>query len=108
MKVGIQGIGLLAAGLEGWRAGRAVLDGTAPFAPVAVPDPEAAQLPPIRAVDPKQVFCLQKPLLVLPVEGAPLVFSTGLAHDFAITVQNANGTSTELPAVAVAFSGLDK
>ena len=46
MKVGIQGIGLLAAGLEGWRAGRAVLDGTAPFAPVAVPDPEAALLPP--------------------------------------------------------------
>src|SRR5439155_15261488 len=52
-----------------------------------------------------QVFCLQKPLLVLPVEGAPLVFSTGLAHDFAITVQNANGTSTELPAVADAARG---
>ena len=46
MKVGIQGIGLLAAGLEGWRAGRAVLDGTVPFAPIAVPDPEAALLPP--------------------------------------------------------------
>ena len=46
MKVGIQGIGLLAAGLEGWRAGRAVLAGTEPFAPVAVPDPEAALLPP--------------------------------------------------------------
>ena len=45
MKVGIQGIGLLAAGLEGWRAGRAVLAGTEPFAPVAVPDPEAALLP---------------------------------------------------------------
>ena len=72
---------------------------------VALPPVEAAQLPPIRAVDPKQVFCLQKPLLVLPVEGAPLVFSTGLAHDFAITVQNANGTSTELPAVADAARG---
>ena len=46
MKVGIQGIGLLAAGLEGWRAGRAVLAGIEPFAPVAVPDPEAALLPP--------------------------------------------------------------
>ena len=46
MKAGIQGIGLLAAGLEGWRAGRAVLAGTEPFAPVAVPDPEAALLPP--------------------------------------------------------------
>jgi hypothetical protein len=46
MKVGIQGIGLLAAGLEGWRAGCTVLAGTEPFAPVAVPDPEAALLPP--------------------------------------------------------------
>jgi hypothetical protein len=46
MKVGIQGIGLLAAGLEGWRAGRAVLAGTEPFAPVVVPNPEAALLPP--------------------------------------------------------------
>ncbi len=46
MKVSIQGIGLLAAGLEGWGAGRAVLAGTEPFAPVAVPDPEAVLLPP--------------------------------------------------------------
>lgn len=46
MKVGIQGIGLLAAGLEGWRAGRAVLASTEPFAPIAVPDPEATLLPP--------------------------------------------------------------
>lgn len=46
MNVSIQGIGLLAAGLDGWRAGRAVLAGTEPFAPVAVPDPEAALLPP--------------------------------------------------------------
>jgi Beta-ketoacyl synthase, N-terminal domain len=46
MKVGIQGIGLLAAGLEGWRAGRAVLCGTEPFAPVVVHDPDAALLPP--------------------------------------------------------------
>jgi len=46
MNVSIQGIGLLSAGLEGWRAGRAVLAGTEPFAPAAVPDPEAALLPP--------------------------------------------------------------
>ena len=46
MRVGIQGIGLLAEGLEGWRTGRAVLACTEPFAPVAVPDPEAALLPP--------------------------------------------------------------
>ncbi len=46
MNVGIQGIGLLAAGLEGWQAGRAVLAGTEPFAPIAAPDPKATLLPP--------------------------------------------------------------
>ena len=46
MKVGIQGIGLLAAGLKGWRTSRAVLGGVEPFVPVAVPDPEAGLLPP--------------------------------------------------------------
>ena len=52
-----------------------------------------------------QVFCLAKPSLVLPVEGAPLVFSTALAHDFAIGVQTENGSSIELPAIADAARG---
>jgi hypothetical protein len=72
---------------------------------VALPPVEAAQLPPIRAVDPKQVFCLQKPSLVLPVEGAPLVFSTGLAHDFGIRLANASGSSTDVPAITDAARG---
>jgi len=33
------------------------------------------------------VFCLQNPGLVLPVEGAPLVFSTDIAHDFVLNMQ---------------------
>lgn len=44
--VDIQGIGLLAPGLIGWEAGRAVLAGLQPFAPDEVPHPEAALLPP--------------------------------------------------------------
>lgn len=46
MKVSIQGIGLLAPGLEGWRAGRGVLAGTEAFVPMAVRDPDATLLPP--------------------------------------------------------------
>ena len=38
---------------------------------VALPAVERAHLPPLRAVDANQVFCLAKPSLVLPVEGAP-------------------------------------
>ncbi len=46
MKVGIKGIGLLASGLLGWDASRAVLAGLRPFQPGEVPVPEALLLPP--------------------------------------------------------------
>ena len=72
---------------------------------VGLPAVEAAQLPPLRAVDPNQTWCLQKPGLVLPVEGAPLVFSTSLAHDFSLQVPSANGSAIELPATADAMQG---
>ncbi|ULA62747.1 MAG: 3-oxoacyl-(acyl-carrier-protein) synthase [Nitrospira sp.] len=45
MRVGILGVGLLAAGLEGWPAGRDVLAGARPFDPSMVPDPAASLLP---------------------------------------------------------------
>lgn len=45
MRVGILGIGLLSAGLEGWSIGREVLAGTRLFDPHTVPEPEAALLP---------------------------------------------------------------
>jgi hypothetical protein len=71
---------------------------------VGLPAVEAAQFPPLRAVDSNQVSCLQKPSLVLPVEGAPLVFSTSLAHDFTLQVPSAAGP-IELPAIADATRG---
>ena len=72
---------------------------------VGLPAVEAAQLPPLRPVNVEQVFCLQKSSLVLPVEGAPLVFSGGIAHDFVLRVQSKNGTVTDLPARPDASSG---
>jgi hypothetical protein len=72
---------------------------------VALPAVEAPQLPPLRAVDPKEVFCLQKALLMLAVEGAPLVFSTALAHDFVLRVPTQDGRTLELPASADASRG---
>jgi Beta-ketoacyl synthase, N-terminal domain len=45
MRVGILGVGLLAAGLEGWATGREVLAGARPFDPCRVPDPDASILP---------------------------------------------------------------
>ncbi|HEY4817376.1 MAG TPA: hypothetical protein VIH67_08090, partial [Candidatus Acidoferrum sp.] len=72
---------------------------------VGLPAIEAPQLPPLRAVDPKQVYCLQKAPLTLPVEGAPLVFSADIAHDFVLHVQGKNGSALDLPARADAASG---
>jgi len=45
MQVGILGMGVLGAGLEGWVNSREVLAGTVPFLPSSKPDPEAAILP---------------------------------------------------------------
>jgi hypothetical protein len=72
---------------------------------VGLPAVEAAQLPPLRPVDPKQIFCLEKSPLVLPTEGAPLVFSTNLAHDFSLHVEDEAGDHLDLPAKAEAGRG---
>ena len=72
---------------------------------VGLPAVEAPQLPPLRTIDAKQVYCLQKSPLVLPVEGAPLVFSADIAHDFVLHVQGKNGSDLNLPAQPDAASG---
>ena len=72
---------------------------------VGLPAVEAAQLPPLRPADPKQVFCLEKSPLVLPTEGAPLVFSTNIAHDFTLHVEDKAGNHIDLPAKAEAGRG---
>ena len=71
---------------------------------VGLPAIEAAQLPPLRTTDAKQVYCLQKMPLVLPVEGAPLVFSADIAHDFILHVQGKSG-DLNLPARPDAANG---
>lgn len=65
---------------------------------VGLPAVEAAQLPPLQAVDVNQVFCLHKTPLVLPVGGAPLVFSTNIAHDFVLRVPEKSGKTIDMPA----------
>jgi hypothetical protein len=66
----------------------------------ALPAVEQAQLPPLHAVDPKQIYCARRTSLVLPVEGAPLVFSTGFAHDVTLSLTGGDGKALELPATA--------
>lgn len=72
---------------------------------VALPAVQAAQMPPLRPVSTDQVFCLGQTSLVLPVEGAPLVFSTEAAHEFVLHLQTKAGQSVDLPATADAAKG---
>jgi hypothetical protein len=66
----------------------------------ALPAVEPPQPPPLHAVDPKEIYCARKSALVLPVEGAPLVFSTDYAHGLRLWLVGSTGATVELPARA--------
>lgn len=72
---------------------------------VGLPAVRAAQMPPMRAIDPEQVYCIESPSVVLPVAGAPLVFSTALAHNFVLHIPTKKGDGIDLPARAEASRG---
>jgi hypothetical protein len=61
--------------------------------------------PPLHAVSPKDIYCARKNSLVLPVEGAPLVFATEYAHNTVLRVAGKNGEVINLPATADATQG---
>ena len=71
----------------------------------ALPAVEPPQSPPLRPVDPKQVFCAERTDLLLPVEGAPLAYSTRYAHDMTLRVTGRDGKTFELPVKADAGKG---
>jgi hypothetical protein len=66
----------------------------------ALPPVAPARPPTLAPVDPKAVLCLQAPGLVLPVDGAPLVFSTAYLHNVALRLPVAGGETIDLPAIA--------
>jgi hypothetical protein len=72
---------------------------------IGLPAIEAPQLPPLRVVDNKGVYCLQNSSLVLPAEGAPLVFSTTLGHDWVLHVYSKSGESLDVPVKPDAAQG---
>ena len=72
---------------------------------IGLPAVETAQLPPLHAVEPLQVSCLQKSPVVLPVEGAPLVFSTAYAYGLTLHLHAETGPAVDLPAIADAALG---
>jgi hypothetical protein len=74
---------------------------------IALPSVQAAGPPPLRLADPDYVACLIKPTVTLPVEGAPLVFSTDFAHDLVLHFNTPPGAPPEpdVPLIADAYAG---
>jgi len=72
----------------------------------ALPPIEAPQPPPLRPVDAAATFCAADPHLVLPVEGAPLAFSTAYAHGMRLRLaRKGGGAPLEAPLSADAEKG---
>ncbi len=63
----------------------------------ALPAVEASQPPPLHPVDAQQNYCAQKNSLVLAVDGAPLVFSTGYAHELNLRLKTKAGKYLDVP-----------
>jgi len=72
---------------------------------IALPAIQSPQLPPLRPVDPKEVYCAEKTELVLPVEGAPLAFATGYARSMVLRLKGKDGKTVDLPLKADAEKG---
>ena len=72
---------------------------------IGLPLVKPAPPPPLRAVDPPQIFCAGKPSLLFPAEGAPLAFATELAHNFVLHVDTKSGQGIDLPAEPNALHG---
>ena len=71
---------------------------------IGLPAIQTAKLPPLRPHDPNQVSCLLQPKMILPLEGAPLVFSSSFAHDLVLHL-NRTGAPTDIPLTPDAFEG---
>jgi hypothetical protein len=65
---------------------------------IGLPVVRPAPPPPLHALDASQIFCAGKPSVIVPADGAPLVFATELAHNFVLHVDIKGGAGIDLPA----------
>ena len=74
---------------------------------IGLPSVQQAQKPPLRPADANQVACLLEPKVVLPIEGAPLVFSTDFATGLVLHFNTPPGAPTQpdIPLTPDAFEG---
>ena len=71
---------------------------------VALPPVGAAKAPPLHPSNPSEQFCAQKSELVLPAEGAPVVYATPEVHDLKLHIEAKSGP-VDVPLKADATEG---
>jgi hypothetical protein len=71
---------------------------------VALPPVGPVRMPPLHPVNAAENYCAQKPGLVLPAEGAPLVYATQLAYGLALRIESKDGP-VDLPVNADSSQG---
>lgn len=70
---------------------------------IALPPLGPARPEPLHPANPAEEYCAEKPDLILPAEGAPLVFATALAHGLTLHIESQDdekGLPVNLPVVA--------
>jgi hypothetical protein len=69
---------------------------------MALPPIGSSRPEPLHPVNPGDSFCAMKQGLVLPAEGAPLVFSTAMAHDLFLHIESggAKPVTQDVPVIA--------
>lgn len=74
---------------------------------VALPAIQSTVAPPLHLQAPNHISCLLEPDMVLPLQGAPLVFATAFAHDLVLHLNNGATVDgkADLPLVPDAFEG---
>jgi hypothetical protein len=71
---------------------------------VALPPVGPAKPPPLHPSNPSESFCAQKPGLVLPADGAPLIFGTQLAYGLTLHIETKSGAA-DIPMKAESAAG---
>jgi hypothetical protein len=72
---------------------------------VALPPIGSSRPEPLHPVNPSDSFCAMKPGLVLPAEGAPLVFATEMAHDLYLHIESGGAKRATLDVPLTADPG---
>ena len=72
---------------------------------IGLPVVQPAVPPLLHAVPPDSIYCAQNPKVVMGADGAPLVYSSELAHHLTLYVESKDGRSDEIPVVANALLG---